>query len=198
MELDDFLIDLLAHLENTYNNGKNKNSEIQVGFCRTDSDIIIYISDNKANKPGYNELKFDGKNIGRYVYSNNQDLAKLNIKIKIVGRPQGFSGCLHAEMNIIRQMLNDLCEKKNFTQHTTLYLKGKKCPCKKCQDFIDLLNSVASHFLTVNVLRPTEEVSQRQNPSMWDNPMNYLAKDCILSILSESDYDILCSVKDIQ
>jgi deoxycytidylate deaminase len=200
MELDDFLRELLSHLENNYNSGKNKNSEIQVGFCRTNGDKIIYISGNAGIGKGQAAIDFNYKKIEEFVNSKlrvaNDDSGTL--KIKIVNRPQGLNGCLHAEMNIIRQMLDDLCATPDYTKHTTLYLKGKKCPCKKCKEFIDCLNSLTSHFLTVNVLQATEDVSQRQYPTMWDNPMNYLTKDRILSILSECDYNTLCSVKDIK
>lgn len=200
MEIESFLSTLLSYLQQTYNNGKHKNCEIQVGFCRTGGDLTIYISDNKGFASGFYPLSFDSKSIKNYIKDHCTDANSEKYQLVIVGTPHQFSGCLHAEMNIIRQLLIDISKKNNITQSTTLYLKGGKWPCKKCQEFIDLLNSVASQFITVNVLSPTDTKNPRQSPSEWSNPMDYLSieEKQYISALPESVYNTLLAVKSIK
>lgn len=193
MELDDFLRELLRFLNKEFNTVKNDsndkykkrekqiNSEIQVGFCITSSENTIYISENKGTGPGYGPCDFNSDSIKDFIDKykaescNDADLKKRlnNYELRIVGKPQNLVGKLHAEMNIIRSLLEDMNCRCDITRFTRLFLKGKKVPCAKCKEFIDTLNNDFASFLKVFVLDPTSTDGERQDPKDWRNPIDY-------------------------
>lgn len=192
MELDDFLRELLLFLKefniikNTSNDKCKKsekqiNSEIQVGFCTTGNKNSIYISENKGTGHAYEPCNFNSDSIKGFIDKykaescKDADLKKRlnNYELKIVNRPQNLDGKLHAEMNIIRGVLQDMNKSNDYSKITTLYLKGKKTPCANCKKFIDTLNKDLANFIEVIVSDPTSTDGERQHPKDWCNPMNY-------------------------
>lgn len=193
MELDDFLRELLLFLNKEFNIIKNTsndkckksekqiNSEIQVGFCTTGNKNSIYISENEGTGPGYGQCNFNSDSIKGFIDKykaescKDADLKKRlnNYKLKIVNRPQNLDGKLHAEMNIIRGVLQDMNKSNDYSNITTLYLKGKKTPCANCKKFIDTLNKDLANFIEVIVSDPTSTDGERKHPKDWCNPMNY-------------------------
>lgn len=178
MELDKFLKDLLNELEGKYN--PLKNSEIQVGYCKTGSKLTIYISENKGTGHGYGPCTFNKNAIESYINQQAENCTDANLRkelnnydLKIVKGPQNVDGKLHAEMNIIRKMLEDMSLRSDYSIFTRLFLKGKKIPCKKCKSFIETLNSNSENFLKIIVLDPIVIYKEKQEPIDWRNPMDY-------------------------
>ena len=158
---------------------KSRNSEIQVAICVLPSgNAIFYYSENAGGKGSNAATLFEGKNKEISEWVNNNLLKDFkSITAKPLKSLQTTT-VWHAEMRIIYSVLKDLNDIKE-EGFITIYIKGKKCPCVKCEKLIKSFNKVAANYMTIKVLKPATDVNQRTYVDDWTNPIDHLTDEDI-------------------
>ena len=161
---------------------QSSNSEIQVAICVLPSgNAIFYCSENAGGKGSNAATLFEGKDDEISEWVNNNLKKDFN---SITAKPLKslqITTVWHAEMRIIYSVLKDLNDIKE-EGFITIYIKGKKCPCVKCEELIEKINKLAANYMTIKVLEPATDVNQRTNVGEWTNPIDHLSDKDICNL----------------
>lgn len=122
---------------------KNKtkpNAELQVGYYNG----VIILGHNTGTIDGYGPVEYvnDIEEIIKECVTNNGLFQRTDVKKVIIVQPDITGNPCHAEMNIIRTVLQKIRDKSlGFEQNDgELFIAGDKYPCVKCMEKIYTLN----------------------------------------------------------
>lgn len=157
---------------------KNKpNAEFQVGIYNE----TIIIGNNTGVKSGYEAVQYDNK-IEEAIKKSVEDnwlFQRTLVKRVIIAKPVNYSECYHAEMNIIRTVLQKIKDKASGFEKNDgeLFIAGDKYPCTKCMEKIYTLNRDG---IGIKILIPDYSLEYKgkkvftqydKNPVNWTDPL---------------------------